>query len=428
MKQKLQIMILGLLLVVGSIIFTKPSWLMPYLPSMVAKALAGGDGYRPPDPNGWNGLHAAASMKNLAMAKQYLEFGEDVNMISTYEAHGTTPLVEAAFSGNADIVKLYLDHGAKVNILNKVGESALFYASNAKVARLLIEAGDDPNRLAEWGTPLHSAARWERPEVIKVLLEKGAKVNIYGKSGESPLHYASTAEVARLLIAAGADPKRSSKSGTPMHSAAGSGRIEVAKVLLKHGADVNAHRNKNEGFKPLLRAITNGRTEFVQFLVDNGSDLEVSGQPVEPLPSPVDRSKYFSTSLHSAAYFNQPEIAKILVKAGIKINSRDFQKKTPLHRAAFNQAFEAAKWLVDHGADVHTKDEGGNTPLHIAAKNQMDYIKQQDKQPMEIIKLLLDKGAKLDVKNKWDRTPLDLAREGKYQKIVDFLQKYANSH
>lgn len=399
MKQKPQIILLGLLIATGAVLFIKPSWLTPYLPSAVTNLYAGGNSqaYRPPDPNGWNGLHAAANMKNLAMAKQYLEFGEDVNAISTYVEQGTTPLHEAAFSGNADIVKLYLDHGAKVDILNKNGESALHLASTAEVVRLLIAAGADPKRVSEWGTPLHSATRWKRPKVIKALLEQGAKINIFGKSGEAPLHYASTAEVARLLIAAGDDPTRPANgtAGTPLHSVARGGYIEVAKVLLEHGAQVNAGR-KNDSTPPVLSAIINRRKGMVVLLVENGAPLT------------FENGK--DNLLHSAAFSNQLEIVKYLHKKGLKLDSPRTDGQTALHQTTYNGSYEVAHWLVTQGADVNARDNSKDTPLHKAA---VDYMGKLNKSPndkiLKLIELLWKEGAELEAQNNFDNTPLHIA-------------------
>jgi len=99
---------------------------------------------------------------------------------------GRTPLMWAAFRRNAVLVRKLLQHGAKVNAFTGVG-SALTQAawvSDAKIARLLLDAGADVNqRDLKWEfTPLHWAAASEYASTVLVtlLLERGAEVNAAG--------------------------------------------------------------------------------------------------------------------------------------------------------------------------------------------------------------------------------------------------------
>src|SRR5437763_1977914 len=77
----------------------------------------------------------------------------------------------------------------------------LHHAANAAVARLLIEHGAFVNAKGWMGaTPLHDAAQHGRADVVKLLIEHGAFVNAKRERNDTPLHFASTEEVARLLV------------------------------------------------------------------------------------------------------------------------------------------------------------------------------------------------------------------------------------
>lgn len=98
--------------------------------------------------------------------------------------------------------------------------------------------------------------------------------------GQTPLMLASlagSADVAKILLARGADTSIGEKDGyTPFHGAAFQGRVEVGKVLLEHGlSPIDFHK---DGFTPFHRAAwgnTKGHTEFVKWLLDQGVDPEL---------------------------------------------------------------------------------------------------------------------------------------------------------
>ena len=140
---------------------------------------------------------------------------------------GGTSLTWAAWFNDAEAVKILLDRGVKVN------------------------AGD-----AEGRTPLHEAVRWG-PELTQLLLDKGADVNAVTKSGDTPLMLAAGAdqpETVRLLLAAGADVNAHDDDGrTALMFAAEHGRLEHAKRLLSEGADVRRKDKKGETALDLVK-------------------------------------------------------------------------------------------------------------------------------------------------------------------------------
>jgi uncharacterized protein len=99
------------------------------------------------------------------------------------------------------------------------------------------------------------------------------------KLGRTPLHYATfegKADLARSLLAAGADASTKDKSGwTPLHAAAQSYSVEIAALLIQHGAAVDAH--DEHGNTPLWRAVfeSRGRGEMIALLRRSGADPEL---------------------------------------------------------------------------------------------------------------------------------------------------------
>jgi hypothetical protein len=108
--------------------------------------------------------------------------------------------------------------------------------------RSLLEKGTNANAKDSRGaTPLHKAASQGNVHIAQLLIKHGADVNARNEHGASPLHYSKNGEVAELLIKHNADVEaRDSDGWTPLHFAAEKGNLDVAKVLISHGASINA--------------------------------------------------------------------------------------------------------------------------------------------------------------------------------------------
>lgn len=117
-------------------------------------------------------------------------------MIAVAEGHSTT----------ADIL---LQAGAKPNLTNNKGRSALMFAAwygNKELAATLLKAGADPNMVPsdkEGMTALMAAAKKGYKEIVSMLLANGADPNIKDKTGKTAVAYSST-DIAELLRKAGA--------------------------------------------------------------------------------------------------------------------------------------------------------------------------------------------------------------------------------
>jgi len=151
----------------------------------------------------------------------------------------------AADAGRVDIAALLLVRGANPHARTKFGSNALYYAAtnaNADVAKLLIDYGV---KVSEGDSGLGSAILNDRSPIIKLLVEQGADVNVLDAgTGRSTLMWAAqwtTADNVRLLLKHGAKVNAHTKSGeTALMFAVWGCRPENVRVLLGAGADVNA--------------------------------------------------------------------------------------------------------------------------------------------------------------------------------------------
>src|SRR5260370_5496770 len=221
--------------------------------------------------------------------------------------------------------------------------------SDLQKDRLLLDKGADVNAHSKQGrTPLVIAAAHDgNIEVIRLLIKKGADLKAPGPGGASAALIAAAdandTAVVRLLLEQAADAKAKTPTGsTALIAAAGHGNLEVVKLLLAHGADVNTQSSpasdrpvKNGAIAignltPLLLAVTSGSPETVQLLLDKGADVnarDVRGMTplmlavatdhlhekivrmlLEKRPATDAKSKAGETALDWAAKFQHPSI------------------------------------------------------------------------------------------------------------------------
>ena len=173
--------------------------------------------------------------------------------------------------------------------------------------------------------------------------------------------YAKHKEIAELLITSGVEAN--------IFEAAATGRIERVRELLKQQPEL-IHAYSPDGWTALHLNFNN--LEMAKLLIDSGADLNLNS-----------RNKLNATPLQGAAANNWIDLAKLYLSRGANVNCRSEEGGSPLHEAAGNGFVDFARLLIDNGADVNQRDDNGKTPLTIAL---------QYKKP-EIAKLLREHGA-----------------------------------
>lgn len=170
---------------------------------------------------------------------------------------------------------------------------------------LFLFLGSSTNALAG---PLHKATHDGDLEQVHALIDAGADLNVQGDNGETPLILAileGHASVVSLLIDGGADIQARNKGGfTPLHAAAYANAVEIAEQLLGSGADINDQMNKAGG-TALSVASEEGHSGVVKVLINHGADLEAG-----------ERNGY--TPLTRALWRGQKDVVALLQEAGAK--------------------------------------------------------------------------------------------------------------
>jgi len=129
----------------------------------------------------------------------------------------------------------------------------------------------------------------------------------------------------------------SSFGWTPLHFAAYAGNVEVAKLLLDRGADINRRANTKFRNTPLQVSLLTGQEEMAAFLIARGADVR------------IEQAEGF-TALHEAAQIGSEKVITLLLDAGADPNSRGQDGRTPLGVARKSGHEAAAKLLQARGA------------------------------------------------------------------------------
>jgi ankyrin repeat protein len=274
---------------------------------------------------------------------------------------GSTPLCKAAAAGQLRVVNYLLDHGANIDL--KCGGEA----------------------------PLHHATSSGNKAMVELLLKRGADVNATDSTGGTALHIATQngfRTVAEVLLSFHADPNARNaeinQRRTPLHFAASLGHIEMMKLLIGAGADVNV-RDKL-GSTPLFDAIGAGKTDSLKTLLAAKSNPNLANyKGVMPISFAASKNEWASVQalLEAKADPNagvnlpifwairqqNPDKARVLLRAGADPNrpaaidssvvgytiSGEFATNYPLAFACGRNDSESVKALLEFKADPNGK-------------------------------------------------------------------------
>jgi ankyrin repeat protein len=283
------------------------------------------------------------------------------------------PIFAAAGKGNLDLVRLLLKNGANPSAFSSqhAGCCGLHIAAEknyVEVVRALLGAGVEVNIRSEKQklTPLISAACCGSLEAVKVLIEAGADVDAQSSTGNTALMLAidrGKIDVATTLISSKANLEiKGQKGWTALHNAASGGDKgyrEVAEALLVAGASVDALSETM--LTPLHEAAGKSLLDLVRLLVDHGANVNA-------------RDKFNNTPLRMCASNAQSfasldsfkQTVKILLDAGADINAGTTINTTSLHSVVKWGNPDAVRFMLEHGADPNVRTTKGELPIDFA--------------------------------------------------------------
>ena len=210
---------------------------------------------------------------------------------------------------------------------------------------------------------LLDAIRADDAQRTQDALSAGADMNETVALLGRPLHVAvarGSVEIAKLLIDAGADVEaeavKGQKKAHPLHIAASFNRVAVAALLIERGAKVDSR--DSQGRTPLMIAASGGQTEIAGLLLQMGAD---------PL---AEESEYHDTPIYEAAMNGHLGVVKLMLSKGVNVNLRNTRTgETPLWVAAMDDRLKVMEFLLSNGADPNIADSKGKTPIQIGVSS-----------------------------------------------------------
>ncbi|ROV87708.1 hypothetical protein VSDG_09732 [Cytospora chrysosperma] len=347
------------------------------------------------DPNAKNGegttpMSQAVSVQRLDLAQLLLDRGADPNLPGPKH-----PLWPSCY--HPSFLELLLSRGADFTMAPGIMEFAASI-NNVESVRALLAAGVDPNAKKDGVyTPLCSAIRDDRPELVALLLASGADPNL--SASEHPCFKCVTHHRAHLLpqvVAAGGDPN---EPRGIVEKAVAHDNMDALVYLLDHGVDANAR--SAEGYTPLTTAIREDRADMVDLLLGRGADPAVRGQDwplcmavrrpaiLKRLLPAVTSPKAFKGVVEMAVCADQLESVRLLLGAGFSVEDKNGGVFSPLTSAIREGHKHIVRYLIDEaGADVNAPGE--HLPIIKAIRRMRDH-------DTEVLELLLARGADINL-------------------------------
>ena len=391
----------------------------------------------------------AAVHSSRGVAKRLIAAGADIESISAPGLYDyRTALSLAIESGKEEIVKLFFDHGAKMNLETDFLVDAIESAArqgNAGVMGVLlnIEPGIVHVRKIMRGWAMRG-----QEEVLKLFIDRGfgewtlvdaisyaaqagheklvntwlngcvgreesarwgmkSPLSFVGLEMRSPLSCAAESgyeNIVRLLLHHGADPRVDDSHTSPIALAARNGHEKVVKLLLDCKDIVKGNSDI------LLIAIKGGNEEIVKLLLDHGASLGSSKAPVYAVRSPYDSDESNTDERFQLVTLSTSDT---FIRARAPVIRTHWDKR-PLTCAIYLGLPRILKLLIDRGADIEMMNGLGQSPLAIACGLGQE----------EMVILLLSKGANVDRKTFQELTPLMIAAELGNVDIVRALLKH----
>jgi ankyrin repeat protein len=284
----------------------------------------------------------------------------------------------------------------------------------------LINAGVDINEpFSGIGVelPLGIAIAFGQVEIVETLLLAGAYPHGYMLLHIDLNTSAKTLEIVSLLIYAGIELNfPMEEEDTVLMKAAGEGRLDLVKLLVQEGANVN--QTNKYGESALMYATYHPWLQVYEYLAPL-TNAELRRETEETLPSRIifrqRKDDLFTENFIMAARSGNIEVILESIKNGVNINAYSSQGNTALHEASEHSNLSVVRILLELGADINIKTESSkDTPLILAASRliRLRYIgnyridtklkldNEFESEAIQVVSFLIKSGADVNTKNK----------------------------
>lgn len=402
---------------------------------------------------------SAVKSGSLAAVKLHFLLGADVNAV---KSGFKTPLEESlGWQPNPGIIKEILDHkpdrakladknkSLLIKAMSSLDDARLPSEQTIEILKRLIDFGEDVDFIEDVNTPLFKAVWLNRPDLVKFLLEAGAKPSIViSNSNNNMVHtifdslqHTKNKEIIEILFSRGTELD----SEALMHAMIDAKNMEAIKMLAGNGISLN-NKNPKNNTVPLMSVISSYNEDQVREFVELGADVNVADQfGRNVLATCVQYNKfelaeYFiekGTSVNYVDKFGESllsffieyqrqvkdlnelksriEFLALLKKSGLNINFQNPNngQTAVMHLISRDCNFWVSMLVSMNDIKNNLQDKKGKTAMMYAVANKNE----------EVLEMLLLAGADRDLKDNMGKTALDYAIEMKAHKISSMLKK-----
>jgi ankyrin repeat protein len=288
--------------------------------------------------------------KSIRVDRFKIVFRKPKSSASSNSTSLQNTLVSAVENRKHKVAEQLLDRGVSPDTSPKVCVVIATRNEDMDMLKLLLEFGADPDGKQSDGATALGTACWGNGNepFVKILLNYGADVNLPGAHNIPPIQAAfrlNRPDIVTLLLAAGRDPNEKLTSNhTPLEWVCENIMVELAKLLVAYGADVNL-----KGFRAPLYAAVRSK-DCVEFLLSNGVDLAKNPEFLE-----------------EAVRGDHMETVKFLLSKGADINHHGFDRnRTPLGSACQRDNPEMVTLLLSYEANPNVRGLDGSYPISFA--------------------------------------------------------------
>ena len=312
--------------------------------------------------------------------------GIDVNRYSTCPMGAyswyRTPLIAAVYDGNVEAVKLLLAKGAKVNLTDQ----------------------HVPGNSVEGPEPLNTALMYAAEkgyyEIAEMLLNKGANIEQMNAKGQTPLMFSvhlvtdksdaltkeNAVKVAALLL----------NRGAKVDNCGFSSNVKFLKIALPKGTPSSVNPNVivrgGGGVSALMMIAENGFIEGARLLLDRGANIELKQYGNK------------CTALIIAAKSNKTAMVNFLLDRGANVEATDTVGHNSLLIASSGLYYETVSALLKKGANVNAfiPTTGDNALMYAINQGRED----QEDDSLKMVELLIENGININFQGSQGNTPL----------------------
>lgn len=308
-----------------------------------------------------------------------------------------------------------INHGVNINYIGSSDFSFVQYAFrnlSDKLLEIVIAKGKNfinlrtsrnfPNLDTEIddGYLIHYAMTHRSDIIVLLMIDAGVNIYASSKSNLQPIHIACSkrnVEIVKLLLDNGADINSALNHDKPVHFAASNSDSRVIKLLFEKGANIN--ESNGYGTKPIHIACRNHNLSVLEFLINDGG-VSVDEPHVHGF-GPI----------HIVCEFNHLHMLEFLIKKGANIESQNSCGRRPIHLACMNNESMQVSMLMLAGADLEAVDIYGNRPIHLICRTTNTIG----------LKILISSKVNLECANNEGKRPLHIACEYSNIEMIKLL-------